>query len=146
MNPEKTGPRKPFVLIAEDNPADVGLIRLALQKHGVESELHVIPDGEAAVRFIESVESDATADCPQLAIVDLNLPRLGGDEILRRVRSSKKWQQVPVIVMSSSLSSRDRNQALERGADAYFPKPSDLEQFLMLGELVKSKLPPSNPA
>jgi len=129
-----------FLLVAEDNPADVGLIRLALQTHGVLSQIHVIQDGETAMRFIEGVESDAAAPCPALAIVDLNLPRLGGDEILRRVRSSEKWRDVPVIVMSSSLSPRDRSEALQRGASAYFSKPSDLEQFLTLGALVKSKL------
>ena len=130
-----------FLLIAEDNPADVGLIRMALAQHGVKSELHVIQDGETAVRFIERVESDGSANCPALAIVDLNLPRLGGDEILRRVRASKKWHAVPVIVMSSSLSPRDRAEALNYGASAYFSKPSDLEQFLTLGALVKANLP-----
>ena len=142
MNDDRLNPpHRDFLLIAEDNPADVGLIRLALQMHGVLSDLHVVEDGETALHFIERVEADTAASCPSLAIVDLNLPRLGGDEILRRVRASKKWRDVPVIVMSSSLSTRDRTEALELGASAYFSKPSDLEQFLTLGALVKQTLP-----
>jgi CheY-like chemotaxis protein len=139
-NQSRQGDRD-FLLIAEDNPADVVLIRLALQKYGVLPELYVIQDGEAAVRFIEKVEADDLAACPVLALVDLNLPRVGGDELLRRVRASEKWRNVPVIVMSSSLSTRDRTDALQRGAAAFFSKPSDLEQFLMLGALVKATIP-----
>jgi CheY-like chemotaxis protein len=135
--PEKT---IDFLLIAEDNPADVGLIRLALQRHGIPAEVRVVKDGEAAIRFIEEVEADGAAVRPALAILDLNLPRVGGDEILRRLRSSARWRDVPVIVMSSSLSGRDRAEALRLGASAYFPKPSELDRFLELGALIKDKL------
>lgn len=129
-----------FLLIAEDNPADVGLIRLALVRHGIPFEVHVVSDGEAAVRFIEELEADDSALCPLLAILDLNLPRVSGDQVLRRLRLSAKWRLVPVVVMSSSLSVRDRDQALDLGATAYFPKRSELEQFLQLGALIKSIL------
>ena len=129
-----------FLLIAEDNPADIGLIRLALMRHGIPFEIHLVSDGEAAVRFIEEVEVDDSALCPLLAILDLNLPRVSGDQVLRRLRLSVKWRLVPVVVMSSSLSVRDREQALVLGATAYFPKRSELEQFLELGAVIKNIL------
>lgn len=125
-----------LLLIAEDNPADLGLIRLALQHYGLTCEIYAVPDGEAAVRFIESVEKDQSAPCPALAIFDLNLPRLSGVEILRRVRSSERWRTIPVIVASSSQSLHDRTHAIQLGASAYFPKPSDLQQFMKIGALV----------
>ncbi len=128
------------VLIAEDNAADVGLIRLALEHYGLGFDVRVVNDGEEAIRFIEGVEADQTAPCPALAVLDLNLPRIGGDEILRRVRTSVKWHRVPVIVMSSSLAMRDREDALRWGASAYFNKPSELESFLELGAVIKDAL------
>jgi len=65
---------------------------------------------------------------------------VSGDEILRRMRGSSKWREVPVIVMSSSLSGRDREEAMARGASAYFCKPSELDQFLELGAIIKELL------
>ncbi len=129
-----------FLLIAEDNPADVHLIRLALKRHGVPCEIYVVQDGESAVRFIEHTEADALARCPTLAVLDLNLPKIGGDQVLQRLRECSKWSQVPVIVISSSLSHLDRATAIDLGASAYFSKPTDLEQFLELGSLIKNLL------
>ncbi len=129
-----------FLLIAEDNPADVHLIRLALKRHGISCEICVVQDGESAVRFIEQTEADAFARCPTLAVLDLNLPKVGGDRILQRLRECSKWIHVPVIVISSSLSHLDRATAINLGASAYFSKPTDLEQFLELGALIKNLL------
>ncbi len=69
-----------FILIAEDNPADVGLIRMALTRHGIVHDVRILPDGEAALHFIEQVEADESARCPLLAVLDLNLPRVSGDQ------------------------------------------------------------------
>lgn len=129
-----------FLLIAEDNLADVRLLRLALDEYGISIGVHVVRDGEAVLRFIERVVGDPSARCAALAIVDLNLPRHGGDEILRRLRASEKWRHVPVIVASSSLAPRDRAEAMRLGASAYFVKPSDLEQFLQIGALISDIL------
>ena len=140
MTMPQEGTEAQFLLVAEDNPADVGLIRLALERHGIDSPLHVVQDGEAAVNFIESVQANTGAYCPALAILDLNLPRLTGDEILRRMRACERWRNVPVIVVSSSLAAKDRTGALSLGASAYFTKPSELDQFLSLGTLVREVL------
>lgn len=129
-----------FLLIAEDNPADVHLIRLALKRHGIPCEIYVVQDGESAVRFIEQMEADAFARCPTLAVLDLNLPKFGGHQVLQRLRQCSKWSHVPVIVISSSLSHLDRATAIDLGASAYFSKPTDLEQFLELGSLIKNVL------
>ena len=129
-----------FLMIAEDSAADLSLIRMALERYGIAMELHVVKDGEAATRFVEDVEADSRAPCPALAVLDLNLPRISGQQLLRRIRSSDKWRNVPVIVFSSSLSLRDRADALSLGATAYFSKPLDLEQFLGLGALIKDAL------
>ena len=130
-----------LLLVAEDNPADVYLIQLALKRHNIACEVHIVGDGESAVRFIEKTENDESSPCPSLALLDLNLPRVRGDQILQRLRGSSRWCRVPVIVISSSRSNMDRAAAMNSGASAFFSKPTGLDQFLELGSLIKSLLP-----
>jgi CheY-like chemotaxis protein len=93
-------------LFAEDNPADAGLIRKALEEHGVEGEVTHIFDGETAIAFIEAIETDQL-ECPDLAIIDLNLQKRSGQDVLERMRQSPKCREVPVVILSSSDASRD---------------------------------------
>ena len=94
------------MLVVEDNPADAGLIRKALEEHGVEGEMTHIIDGETAIAFIEAVDTDQL-DCPDLAIIDLNLPRRPGQDVLERMRQSPKCREIPVVILSSSDAKRD---------------------------------------
>ena len=125
------------VLLAEDNAADVYLIREALREHGVNCELHVAPDGQEVLEAL-------SGDSPKwrqlkLIILDLNLPRHDGIEILERLRKTG-LQHVPVVVLTSSDSQRDRDLAIRLGAARFLRKPSELEQFLRLGAVFKEIL------
>jgi CheY-like chemotaxis protein len=125
------------ILLAEDNPADIGLIRMALEEHGVEGELIVIADGEKAIEFIQAIENEAAA-CPDLAIIDLNLPKQTGREVLKRMRLSERCRSIPAVILSSSDTDQDKAGAIRAGADRYIRKPSRLEEFLRLGAIFKS--------
>jgi CheY-like chemotaxis protein len=128
----------PEILLAEDNPADVYLIREALREHGVECSLRVIPDGREVLRIV-SGETGAVPPV-DLVILDLNLPRHDGIEILRCLRESAALSHVPVVVLTSSDSPRDRQVASGLGATHFLRKPSSLEDFLDLGLVFRDLL------
>ena len=135
----------PEILLAEDDPADVFLVREALAEHHVSATLRVIPDGQEVLRLL-SPESLAACRNVALIILDLNLPRNDGIEILERVRATHELAGVPVVVLTSSDSPRDRMVATKLGATRFLRKPSGLDQFLGLGAIFKDLLEQDNNA
>ena len=127
------------ILVVEDNPADAGLVRKALEENGIEGELTVLSDGKEAIQVIQKIESQQVP-CPDLFILDLNLPKKPGREVLERVRQSEKCRETPVAVLTSSDSVRDREDAARLGASRYLRKPSRLEEFIGLGAIFKAML------
>jgi len=125
------------VLLAEDNAADVYLIREALREHRVDCDLRVAPDGQELLEVLTNEVSQLAQ--LRLIILDLNLPRHDGIEILERLKHSR-LQHIPVVVLTSSDSQRDRDLAIELGAKRFLRKPSELEQFLSLGAVFKELL------
>jgi CheY-like chemotaxis protein len=115
------------------------LVRRALEEHGVEGELVVIADGETAIAFIQAIDANA-APCPDLAIVDLNLPKKPGREVLERMRQSERCGHIPVVILSSSDAERDKADAARFGASRYIRKPSKLDDFLSLGLIFKAAM------
>ena len=99
------------LLLAEDNLPDALLVREAIRHENLQIDLHIVSDGQKAIEFIERAESDEDAPCPQCMLLDLNLPKVEGFEILRRVRASVKCGAIPVVVITSSDSPADRSQA-----------------------------------
>jgi two-component system, chemotaxis family, response regulator Rcp1 len=126
--------RLPRIVMMEDNPADVLLMREALREQGLEVDLLVVPDGEAALAW---VGANASAD---LILLDLNLPRHDGIEVLERIRGTLSLRDVPVAVVSSSDSPHDRAGAERLGADRFIAKPCTLDEFLLIGVEIKSLL------
>jgi CheY-like chemotaxis protein len=129
----------PKILLAEDNPADVYLVRAALEEHGVGLPLQVAADGKEVLQIIYQQEMLGETQL-SLIILDLNLPRHDGIEILRRLRETESLNRIPVVVLTSSDSPRDRIVASGLGAAAFLRKPSNLEQFLELGSVFKEIL------
>src|SRR5579872_507971 len=131
------------ILLAEDNPADVYLVREALREHNVDCIVNVATEGQEVLRILGGSKADGEARWivpPGLIILDLNLPRHDGIEILQRIRQTVELAGVPVVVLTSSDSPRDREVATQLGATRYLRKPSSLEQFLGLGAIVKGLL------
>lgn len=128
------------ILLAEDNPADVYLIQEALREHGVEYTMRVASDGQEVLRIVSSPQAGLGAQPLGLIILDLNLPRHDGLEILQRLRATAELAHIPVVVLTSSDSPRDRLIADQLGATRYLRKPSGLDQFLSLGATFKELL------
>jgi len=126
-----------YILLAEDNPADVQLVREALQDRSVACDLHVVRDGEQAVAFLDQLDANSKLDCPSLLLLDLHLPKRDGAAIMRRLRASARCGQTAVVVLTSSDSPHDMENAERHAALHYFRKPSSLEQFLTLGDIIK---------
>jgi chemotaxis family two-component system response regulator Rcp1 len=103
-------------------------------------ELLVIADGEMAIDFIRSLDADPGAACPALAIIDLNLPKKPGRELLECMRLSARCRHIPVVILSSSDAERDKADAARLGATRYLRKPSRLAEFLSLGAIFKAVL------
>ena len=136
------------IVLAEDNPADVRLVREALREHEVNCELHVLTDGEEVVSFITGLDLDSEHPCPDLLLLDMHLPKCDGDEVLKHLRASERCARTRVVVLTSSDAPSDHQSAEKNAAIHYFRKPSTLVQFMYLGQIVKDVLggPASQPS
>jgi len=128
------------IVLVEDAEPDVILVREALEQSGLEFDLRVLDDGEQGVDFVENMDRDATITRPHLFLLDLNLPKKSGGQILERVRQSPTCGQVPVVILTSSDSHKDKAQAANLKATGYFRKPSRLDEFMKLGPYVRDLL------
>lgn len=129
--------RQYCIWLAEDNPADVYLIEEALRRHEFAYHLETADNGEDMIKMIGGLERDPAKNCPDIFLLDLNLPKRSGDEILAQIRKNQRCNDVPVIVITSSDSPQDRARTRELGASFYFRKPADLEAFMTIGDIVK---------
>src|SRR5690349_4954061 len=105
------------IFLAEDSPADVYLFREALKAHGVDNELFVFEDGEAAMSFLLSAEQ--AGPTPKLFVLDLNLPKIDGRAILKFLRDSQRFAQSLVVILTSSGNIADREESMQSGANFY---------------------------
>jgi len=133
----------PHILLVEDSAADIGLVREALQEHYVRCELTVIMNGELAVKFLDEIDA-GKHPCPALFIIDLNLPRKPGKVVLERIRASRTCEKIPVIVLTSSDSQKDRDDVANLSPSRYIRKPSRLKDFVQLGALFRQILYPTS--
>lgn len=127
------------IVIAEDNPSDVLIIRISLQQEMPGSELAIFADGEQALVYIDEVER-RQRPCPDLMLLDLNMPRVGGEEVLTRLRQCSVCSNIPVIILTSISDPDDKRRLMELGAAQYFEKPYDIDLFMTIGQLAKNVL------
>ena len=126
------------ILLIEDNPADVFLIKEALRTHGIEYLLQWLSDGEQAVNHIECMNEFSST--PELILLDLNLPKLDGKEVLAYIRRNPWLTRTPVAVLTSSDSPHDRLETARLGATCYIRKPPTLDEFLTVGAMIRNLL------
>ena len=134
------------ILVAEDNPADVYLLREAFSLEGQEVEMIVVTDGEQALEFVQRRGDFSNAPVPELIVLDLNLPKSDGSDVLRCIRQTEAYNGVPVVVLTSSDSPRDRKTIEGLGASCFITKPSDLDSFLALGQTLFDFAKPPDPS
>ncbi|WP_226006737.1 response regulator [Natrinema salinisoli] len=137
------------LLLVEDNPGDVRLIKEAFKSAGFATTFHTVSDGDAALEFLR--ERAATEIGPDLILLDLNLPKTSGFEVLEGVRDDPKLPSVPVLVLTSSAATEDVVKSYELCANAYLTKPTDPDEFADIGRAVEAfwideaTLPPLSP-
>ena len=140
-----TQDRPYHILLAEDSAADVGIVRIALRDENLDHVLYVARDGEEAIAFIEKADNDAKVPGPDLLLLDMHLPKYDGEAVLKRLRSTERYAQIPVVVMTSSDAPQDHDRAQRHAALFYFRKPSRLEEFIQLGVIVREILTGKKP-
>lgn len=131
---------KYLIIAAEDCRSDVFLLRTALNETDLKYELKSLDDGDDVLKFIDQIDRDPTSLPPHLFVVDLNMPKRSGEEVFQRLRRSDKLAKIPVIVVTSSSSPMDRARATELGAAAFFQKPVDLDEFMLIGKVIRRVL------
>ncbi len=128
--PTSTAPIE--ILMVEDNPGDVRLAQEALKGGKVWNNLHVVEDGVAALDFLYRREPYSQAPRPDMILLDLNLPRKDGREVLAAIKADRKLQSIPVIVLTSSQAEEDILRAYHLSANCYITKPVDFGQFIKI--------------
>ena len=135
--PYASGLRAIEILMVEDNPGDVRLTREALKDHKVWNELHVVEDGVAALDFLYQRPPYQQAPRPDLMLLDLNLPRKDGREVLTAVKSDDRLKTIPVVILTTSQAEEDVVRAYKLNANCYVTKPVDFEQFTRIVQAIE---------
>ena len=118
------------ILLVEDNPGDARLARQGLRQCKIPNDLHTVDDGVKAMAFLYRQGEYATVPRPQLILLDLNLPRKDGREVLREIKEDADLKAIPVIILTTSRAEEDINKTYSLHANCYVTKPLDLPQFL----------------
>ena len=126
-----TDEEKPVeVLLAEDNPGDVKLTKKALEQGKLANNLHVATDGVEALQFLRQEGEYADEPRPDLILLDLNMPRKDGQDVLKELQEDPDLRRIPVVVLTSSESEEDIAKSYELNANAYLTKPVDFDGFI----------------
>lgn len=115
------------ILLIEDNEGDIILTTEAFEESKVPNKIEVIKDGESAICFFESIPS--TENLPDIVLLDINLPRKNGHEVLHYLKSSNRFKQIPVIILTTSSSEKDVVKAYQSYANSFITKPIDIDKF-----------------
>lgn len=123
------------ILLVEDNPGDVRLTKEALKEAKVQNQLYVVEDGVAALDFLQKNGEYADVERPDLILLDLNLPKKDGREVLEEIKQDPELKRIPVVVLTTSRAEEDILKSYNLHANCYVTKPVDLDQFI---NIVKS--------
>ena len=133
---ECTGCEIVDVLLVEDDPGDILMTREAFQQHKIQNKLHVVTDGEQALQFLRQTGEYATAPRPGLVLLDLNLPRRSGHEVLAELKEDPQLRVIPVVILTTSQAEEDILRSYSLHANAYVSKPVDYDRFIgVIGQI-----------
>ena len=136
------------VLLVEDNPGDAQLTRIALEDSKISVHLNVVEDGVEAIAFLRKQEKYAQAAHPDIILLDLNLPRKDGREVLAEIKGDENLKRIPVVILTTSQAEEDILEAYNLSANCYITKPVDFDQFVKIVKSIENfwfaivKLPP----
>lgn len=137
------------ILLVEDNPGDARLAQEALEDSKIKNKLHRVEDGVEAMQFLRKEERFANATTPDLVLLDLNLPKKDGREVLTEIKSDNNLRKIPVVVLTVSTAEEDILKSYNLHANCYITKPIDLNQFIKVVKAIEEfwfsivKLPPN---
>jgi two-component system, chemotaxis family, response regulator Rcp1 len=138
------------VLLVEDNPSDVRLTREAMKEGTVVNNLHVVGDGQAAIDFLTRKPPYQNAPRPDLVLLDLNLPKKSGREVLAEIKANDSLKTIPIVVLTTSKAEEDVAGTYKLHANCFITKPVDLDKFIAVVHQVENfwlevvRLPPRN--
>lgn len=118
------------ILLVEDDPGDAGLTKAALAQARILCKLHHVSDGVEAMAFLRRQGIHANAPTPHLVLLDLNMPRMSGREVLAAMRGDEALHKIPVVVLTTSDVEADIETSYELGANSFITKPVDIDQFI----------------
>ncbi|MEH2464187.1 response regulator [Nostoc sp.] len=136
------------VLLVEDNPGDAQLTRIALEDSKISIHLNVVEDGVEAMAFLRKQEKYVKAAHPDIVLLDFNLPRKDGREVLAEIKADENLKRIPVVVLTTSQAQEDILKAYNLSANCYITKPVDFDQFVKIVQSIENfwfaivKLPP----
>ncbi|MDZ8240443.1 MAG: response regulator [Nostoc sp. ChiQUE01a] len=136
------------VLLVEDNPGDAQLTRIALEDSKISIHLNVVEDGVEAMAFLRKQEKYVQAAHPDIVLLDLNLPKKDGREVLAEIKADENLKRIPVVVLTTSQAEEDILKAYNLSANCYITKPVDFDQFVKIVKSIENfwfaivKLPP----
>lgn len=120
------------ILLVEDNPGDIRLTQEALKEGTIRNELHVVKDGVEAIEFLKRKGKYITHPTPDIILLDLNLPRKDGREVLAEIKSDENLKLIPVIILTTSDADLDIQKSYKLHANCFITKPVDLDQFIFI--------------
>jgi len=118
-----------FLLLVEDNPDDVELTIMAFAKAGIQIRVQVARDGAEALGLLFGAPGKVPASLPEIVLLDLNLPRVSGIDVLARIRANERTKLLPVIILTTSDEEKDRQECYRLGASSYIIKPVEFAEF-----------------
>jgi len=120
-----------YILLVEDNEDDIALTRRALEKTDFKSNVVVAHDGQEAIDFLFVTDANSESNLPIVMLLDLNMPKIGGLEVLRRLRSDERTKNLPIVVLTTSDEQNDISESYNLGANSYIQKPLDMNDFFI---------------
>ena len=117
------------ILLVEDNPGDVRLTEEAFKDCNIQVDLDVVSDGEQAIRYLNRIEPYQNSKLPDLVLLDLNLPKLNGREVLELIKSNAELRHIPVVILTTSSAEQDVHASYELNLNCYIKKPLEYEKF-----------------
>jgi len=133
----KEVPRPIEILLVEDSETDIRLTQIALDQANFTNSVNVVRDGESAVAYLKAEREYRDRPTPDLVLLDLNLPKLNGDQVLKEIRSMEEFKSLPIVVLTTSDADQDIYKSYELQANCYITKPVDLRKFMGVVQMIE---------
>lgn len=122
------------ILLVEDSPSDAAILLAAFEDSGYVGKMRVVTNGVEAIRALESTHLDGDTEKPQLILLDLNLPKKSGLEVLEEIKRNPLWKHIPIVILSSSSSRSDIDRSYQLHANAYLSKPREFSGYQAIAQ------------